>query len=102
MECRRPTSRDLNAALSAMQFQISPLKMEAAGVNRSANSAEYTRWNGYLWRKAAVRGLRPKVYCRPSMQHIWNTTSLGVAIEYSCGGTMATSDKLIGYQADAI
>jgi hypothetical protein len=50
MECRRPTSRDLNAALSAMQFQISPLKMEAAGVNRSANSAEYTRWNGYLWR----------------------------------------------------
>jgi hypothetical protein len=43
MECRRPTSRDLNAALSAMQFQISPLKMEAAGVNRSANSAEYTR-----------------------------------------------------------
>jgi hypothetical protein len=53
MECRRPTSRDLNAALSAMQFQISPLKMEAAGVNRSANSAEYTRWNGYLWRKAA-------------------------------------------------
>jgi hypothetical protein len=60
MECRRPTSRDLNAALSAMQFQISPLKMEAAGVNRSANSAEYTRWNGYLWRKAAVHGSRPR------------------------------------------
>jgi hypothetical protein len=31
MECPRPTSRDLNAALSGMQFQIWPLKMEAAG-----------------------------------------------------------------------
>ena len=38
MECPRPTSRDLNAALSGMQFQIWPLKMEAEGVNRSANS----------------------------------------------------------------
>jgi hypothetical protein len=54
MKCRRPTSRDLNAALSGMQFQIWPLKMEAEGVNRSANSAEYTRWNGYLWREAVV------------------------------------------------
>jgi hypothetical protein len=31
MECPRSTSRDLNAALSGMQFQIWPLKMEAAG-----------------------------------------------------------------------
>jgi hypothetical protein len=29
MECPRPTSRDLNAALSGMQFQIWPLKMES-------------------------------------------------------------------------
>jgi hypothetical protein len=28
---RSPTSRDLNAALSGMQFQIWPLKLEAAG-----------------------------------------------------------------------
>jgi hypothetical protein len=31
---------------------------------------------GSFWRKAAVRGLRPKVCYGKSMQHICNTTSL--------------------------
>jgi hypothetical protein len=53
MECPRPTSLDLNAALSGMQFQIWPLKMEAAGgkSQRKFGGVHAMEWLAHLPRK---------------------------------------------------
>jgi hypothetical protein len=52
---------------------------------------------GFAYRAA----WKARIYLPGRKADFWSW-ALGVAIEYSCGGTMATSDKLIGYQADAI
>jgi hypothetical protein len=53
MECLRPTSRDLNAALSGMQFQIWPAKIEAA---RGKSQRKFGGVHAMEWLRVARSG----------------------------------------------
>jgi hypothetical protein len=53
MKCRRPTSRDLNAALSGMQFQIWPAKIEAA---RGKSQRKFGGVHAMEWLRVAQSG----------------------------------------------